>query len=314
MNVLDSRHMRQKSLIDRCKHLPLQIDRFDQYFSALKRRNEISQQLSVLNDRLKVSDAKAKICEDLLGWFSGGLKLERATNSAIHRFQEALNSRNVYSLDDNDPVAEPFDILSLHSFVVEHDLAGAFAKMENFESGDFELPYDATMFEFQLSGKRVMLVAARDKDVIWTLIYVETSGHWFCPSFTYHFGTDLGQHDTGDAGIFKAIYDRLNPQIRAICIALDAKIATEEIVRAPIALNKSRVKAGKPPLVDYSIVKLMHRSKYEPLENACAEDGPKRRLHFVRGHWRHFETHKTWIKWFLRGDPDLGFIEKEYRL
>lgn len=40
----------------------------------------------------------------------------------------------------------------------------------------------------------------------------------------------------------------------------------------------------------------------------------RRRLHFRRGHWRHFETHKTWIKWMLVGDPDLGFVEKEYRL
>jgi len=31
-------------------------------------------------------------------------------------------------------------------------------------------------------------------------------------------------------------------------------------------------------------------------------------------HWRHFENHKTWIKWHLRGDPCLGFIDKHYRL
>jgi hypothetical protein len=30
--------------------------------------------------------------------------------------------------------------------------------------------------------------------------------------------------------------------------------------------------------------------------------------------WRHFVSHKTWIKWTLVGDPDLGFIDKEYRL
>lgn len=38
------------------------------------------------------------------------------------------------------------------------------------------------------------------------------------------------------------------------------------------------------------------------------------RLHFVRGHWRRYANHKTWLKWFLRGDPDLGFIDKHYRL
>jgi hypothetical protein len=38
------------------------------------------------------------------------------------------------------------------------------------------------------------------------------------------------------------------------------------------------------------------------------------RLHFRRRHWRHFVNHKTWIKWTLVGDPDLGFIDKDYRL
>lgn len=36
--------------------------------------------------------------------------------------------------------------------------------------------------------------------------------------------------------------------------------------------------------------------------------------HIDRAIWRRFETHKTWIKWTLVGDPDLGFIEKHYRL
>ena len=38
------------------------------------------------------------------------------------------------------------------------------------------------------------------------------------------------------------------------------------------------------------------------------------RLHFRRGHWRHYEDHKTWIRWQMVGNPDLGFVEKQYRL
>jgi hypothetical protein len=51
-----------------------------------------------------------------------------------------------------------------------------------------------------------------------------------------------------------------------------------------------------------------------PAADGEREPGRKKRLHFRRGHWRHYETHKTWIKWMLVGDPDLGFIEKQYRL
>lgn len=34
----------------------------------------------------------------------------------------------------------------------------------------------------------------------------------------------------------------------------------------------------------------------------------------VRGHWRRLSTFKTWVRWHLRGNPDLGFIDKKYTL
>lgn len=314
MNILDSRHMRQTSIIERCKNLPLKIYRFETFLSMTRRRGELNTQLAVLQIKLKNADDKLLILNDLADWISNGLVLERATNSAIHRFQEAVQNNQLHHVSDTEPLDFPVDLLSLHSFVVEHDLASAFARMENFESGEFEAPYDCTLFEFQLSGKRVILLMQKHENNYWTLLFVETSGLWFTPNFGYILGTDLADCPTGDAQIFRAIYEKISSQVRAICIALDARIATEEIVRAPTALNKIRARSGKLPLIDYSIIKLMHRSRYEALPSSGEEEHAKRRLHFVRGHWRHFETHKTWIKWFLRGDPDLGFIEKEYRL
>jgi hypothetical protein len=38
------------------------------------------------------------------------------------------------------------------------------------------------------------------------------------------------------------------------------------------------------------------------------------RLHFRRGHHRHYENYKLWIKWQLVGNPDIGFIDKDYKL
>jgi hypothetical protein len=38
------------------------------------------------------------------------------------------------------------------------------------------------------------------------------------------------------------------------------------------------------------------------------------RLHFRRGHYRHYPNHKLWIRWCLVGNPDLGFIDADYRL
>lgn len=314
MSILDSRHLRQTSIIERCKNLPLSIDRFETYLNLIKGHDDLTRKLALTKEKLLTLDRKIIILKDLADWIENGLVLERASNSAIHKFQEAVQNNLLHNVSDEAPLDFPIDMLSIHSFVVEHDLASAFARMENFEAGEFEAPYDTTLFEFQLSGKRVILLMQKHEEKYWTLLFVETSGLWFTPNFGYILGTDLADCPTGDAEIFRAIYQKLSPQVRAICIALDARIATEEIVRAPEALNKIRVKAGRLPLIDYSIIKLMHRSRYEALPSSGETEHSKRRLHFVRGHWRHFETHKTWIKWFLRGDPDLGFIEKEYRL
>jgi hypothetical protein len=103
-------------------------------------------------------------------------------------------------------------------------------------------------------------------------------------------------------------------QIRAICIALDAQVATAEVIRAPVNLNEKRAKAGKSPLSDYRVVDLARRHRIANPAAGTAGTGTRKRLHFRRGHWRHYETTKTWVKWCLVGNPDLGFINKHYRL
>ena len=105
----------------------------------------------------------------------------------------------------------------------------------------------------------------------------------------------------------------LASQIRAMCIALDAEVAVSSIVRAPHRLNAARVDRGRLPIFDYHVVSLAKRTRPEALADTECE-GRHPRLHWVRGHWRHYTNVKTWIRWHLRGDPDLGFIEKHYRL
>ena len=103
-------------------------------------------------------------------------------------------------------------------------------------------------------------------------------------------------------------------QIRAISIALDSEVAIKTLVRAPHKLNIEREKDGKPALLDYNVVMLngSNRANYRPYRGAGTHRSP--RLHFRRGHWRHYLEHKTWVRWTLVGNPELGFIDKEYRL
>ena len=100
----------------------------------------------------------------------------------------------------------------------------------------------------------------------------------------------------------------------AICIALDAAIATTEVVRAPHKINRVREAKGRLPIFDFHSVRLTKRSRPMPLPVDPDRAITRRRLHFRRGHWRHFDDHKTWINWMLVGDPDLGFVDKNYRL
>ena len=97
--------------------------------------------------------------------------------------------------------------------------------------------------------------------------------------------------------------------IKAICVALDAEVAEEEIIRVSFA-RKSRIKKGQAPMRDYHIVNLAKRHRIANPHGG--HSGIKHRLHFRRGHWRHYEDHKTWIKWCLAGDAELGFIDKHY--
>lgn len=115
----------------------------------------------------------------------------------------------------------------------------------------------------------------------------------------------------------KPLIDLVSAQVRAVCISLEAEVAVTEVVRADHKLNHAREKRGKLPILDYHVVTLAHRRRTLP---RAADLDPNReytrkRLHLRRGHWRHYDgDFRTWIKWCLVGDPELGFVDKEYRL
>lgn len=245
-------------------------------------------------------------------------RLERNDCSRIHKLVEAHRAGMVMGEKGALLPAEHapwFD--GVQPFVVEHDWASAFKSAADFKpdgdfSDDFNLPYQHCAFEFRISGRTVIVVsfqpdpavAAASPDLpagirVPSLPYIDCGrGYWFCG----------GQGARTTRSMVFAW-----EQIRAICIALDAEVATREVVRAPAALNEKRNKRGDLPLYDYHVIKLHGRVTRQQMPG---QHGTHRspRLHFRRGHWRHYDTHKTWIRWTLVGDPALGFIDKSYRL
>jgi hypothetical protein len=245
-------------------------------------------------------------------WLAGDLRLARPNGSVLHQLLEAWKDGELIegppeTAPGFDPVAHFDGLLAhlFHPFVIEHDWAGAFANSDiklNPDGGtiSYQQPYNHCCFEMTVSGKRVCLISNLDDHGYGLAAFVRLQLGWFQSKL--------------NAPESRSLRHLLFSQHRAVLVALDATVATADIVRAPDRLNRAREKNGKLPLFDYHVVQLARRSKPSslPPENASMRNGP--RLHFRRGHWRHFETFKTWINWMLVGDPDLGFIDKHYRL
>lgn len=176
---------------------------------------------------------------------------------------------------------------------------------------EFRLPYDSCLFEFvNLSAGRnavrlfaVSLKTYEDDTLAVVLFQSIASGNnaalWSCFS-----SNELKPPDGQLSFIFN--------YIMAACAAMEAGAAATQMIRAPLALNKKRERNGKAPLKDFHIVELAKRHRADPAPGGGTHASP--RLHFRRGHWRHFASHRTWIKWQLVGNPELGFVDKSYRI
>jgi hypothetical protein len=257
--------------------------------------------------------------DKLKEWSDQTPTLERASTSRLHEFERSIEDDAVTRvLDEHTSEGWAEITSSAQAFVIQHDWSAAFANAEDFQSHDFRLPYEVCCFELKISGRRVLTFAVSTSysdncDLIISLV-VESRDGWVQLPFLYRRVAGDWLPDRWDANtdFFMRMVKLVGAQIKAICVALEAKVATADVIRQPEKLVRARERQGKNPPRDYHVVVLSRQLR--PLPRAAAETGRHLRLHFRRGHWRHFETFKTWIRWTLVGDPDLGFIDKHYRL
>jgi hypothetical protein len=248
--------------------------------------------------------------ESLAEWLNVTPTLEKNDCSRLHKLIAAFAADQVVFLGEakgQDDRSKRMQTALLfgdcHPFVVQHDWAAAFDGATDYAEGEFKLPYPICVFEFRISGRNVIVWAAQQEDDpavidLAALAFVDVNGTWFCRE-------EKGRDEEATKFAWQ--------QIRAICIALDAEVATHSVIRAPHKLNRRRQEDGKCPLFDYRVVSLARRVRAIGPSMGGAIQG-KKRLHFRRGHWRHYAEFKTWVRWTLVGNPDLGFIHQEYRL
>lgn len=254
--------------------------------------------------------------DELDPWIDGGLRLEKTGGSAIHRLWDAEKrglALWLLALPGTDPTLETPD--TAHPLVVQHDWAAAFHGADEFDAGDFRLPFEVSCFEFNISGKRVCAFVAEvgetEKEI---MVFVETRTCWVMPITVYRLKEGLWQPVVSDADDrCRALPPFIAAQVRAICVSLEAEVASTELVERPDKLNKARARRGRDLLPSYNVLYLNNRPRSLMIEGE--DPTTKKRLHFRRGHWRRItEERKTWVRWCLVGNPSLGFIDKEYRL
>jgi len=102
----------------------------------------------------------------------------------------------------------------------------------------------------------------------------------------------------------------------AVMALLNAKNgASSNFVPAPAALNKSRAKAGKPPLADYHQLTLRIGPHDAPRRRAGQDTSrATMRAHTVRGHFKIRRSGVYWWRPFIRGEVAEGFAGKRYKV
>lgn len=270
--------------------------------------------LKSLREEQRALTERSDVLGDLATWSAeSGLKIERPDGPSFRKLRKAVaEGRTAYLGKDPIAIAPAMDFekeVFRHAeiLVIEHNWAAAF-NGANVENASIRLPYDVCAFEFKFAGRAVIAFAIHaDADIVFSPA-ICCGDAWVMTDFVLPL--DFDPLDERTSSMIELLAE-VSEQIKAACIALDAEVAEATTVREAHSGSGS---GSTQPLKAHHIVSLANRrARLAPLSRGDAS-GRRVRLHFRRGHWRHFETHKTWIKWMLVGDPDLGFVEKEYRL
>jgi hypothetical protein len=83
-----------------------------------------------------------------------------------------------------------------------------------------------------------------------------------------------------------------------------------ETVEAPAALNKKRLRNGKPPIYSYKTL-VLRPSAAQRLDHGGTHESP--RVHLRRGHIKHRKTGDFWWQPHVVGDRARGAVMKDYR-
>jgi len=242
---------------------------------------------------------------------NGGWKLQSNDCSRLHRLFEANDSMLMAGTAPKGSQPETHRMEIGHDyvpFIVKHDWAAVLGDSDGDKDGNVLLPMPKCAFEFRISGFNVIYLVQDPTHAGYEPIFPDT------PKVLLVEAPGRGWIIMDKAKDFTAYVES---QFHAACVVLEAQAAKWTKVEAPAALNKKRKSQGKLPLYDFHVIDLSRdRKRYENHGDGTGTTGIRHRLHFVRAHDRHYKD-KGIVKripWHLRGDPELGVVDKLYKL
>jgi hypothetical protein len=223
--------------------------------------------------------------------------LKLSTQTGIH---DSLSSFDL-DMDLHFDLEKTFENPDTQIFLVEHKWDQVFDNVE-----EMHLPFERMAMEFQISGKRVILTSHR------------TNSHTLIPSMIPWISMKIGGIWTAWLTVdhkqpgYEKFFDYIYRLALGTLAAMDTEAAESVLHPAPKFINQKRIKKGKPLLLSFHTLKIKKRAH---IDHESKPYQGIRRLHWRRGHWRQYEGHeRIWIKSHLVGNPDLGFIDKHYKI
>lgn len=257
------------------------------------------------------SDESAEMKQEFFRWLQQPLQMEKVHHSVAHSII-------------------PQDLpMEAHILMVNHDwarlLEGADISGPSSKGrGGVRLPYPITVFEFFFTGGvHAVTVAFQPPGTEQAIHYdVNATTHFKLKSGWLKARLELIYDEHGNLvndkiedcpHPLRKVYDLITKNVFAISIMLETEVAEAPLVREAYKRNRERPIRRELPGMSHHIVSLARRPR-TVRSTYPTEERHSPRLHFRRGHWRHFSSHRTWIKWQLVGNPDLGFVDKDYSL
>lgn len=280
-----------------------------------KKQREMHREGAALRRSTDALEWEHELIHDIIEWVDNGVKLERCEAPSFKAMRKAVNDGKSIYLSKKVDAVTPAGEFEKEVFrfaevlLVQHDWGGAFASAD-LKDVTVRLPYEVCAFEFQFSGRPVIALATQFETDVAFAPMIQGKDGWGIPDFVVPLSGYAFEYCND--GILDLLH-QIAAQITAVCVALDAEVATSDVVREPYATGRVKSNAYMIPK-GYHVVSLANRGPRALPSDSSNPSGRRVRMHFRRGHWRHFDDHKTWIKWMLVGNPDLGFVEKHYRL